>query len=250
MLSLRARWSARWTARGRRAPGWSCSPRRARGLRARAGRPGANAGPAAGARPSTGRSRAGGRHGGRLTVCLGLTVEGAGARRIVGSASAATGVLGRRGKVHLPPAERFAYTPGTASPRSTRRSAGSGCSSSSTSSSPRPRVLWRARAPIDRGSPPGRSTATSRAAPRPRQAQHFDPVDHARAIESQVVWVSANETGPWGDLRSWARRSRRPRRRRSRAHRGHRLGHGGRDPPWISARPPPSRRCGAPRRPW
>ena len=34
-----------------------------------------------------------------------------------------------------------------------------------------------------------------------RQTRHFDVVDQARAVENQVVWVSANQTGPWGPLR-------------------------------------------------
>ena len=34
-----------------------------------------------------------------------------------------------------------------------------------------------------------------------RQTRHFDVVDQARAVESQVVWVSANQAGPWGHLR-------------------------------------------------
>lgn len=34
-----------------------------------------------------------------------------------------------------------------------------------------------------------------------RQTQHFDVIDRARALESQVVWVSSNLTGRWGGRR-------------------------------------------------
>ena len=62
--------------------------------------------------------------------------------------------------------------------------------------------------------PPGRSTATAppRASAADRQMRHFDLLDEARAVENQVVWVSANQTGPWGALRflGHARRSSTP----------------------------------------
>ena len=33
------------------------------------------------------------------------------------------------------------------------------------------------------------------------QTRHFDLCDQTRAVENQVVVVSANQTGPWGPLR-------------------------------------------------
>ena len=114
------------------------------------------------------------------------------------------GVLGRHRKVHLPPAERFAYTAGDSFaafdtpvgrvgmllcydklfPEAARVLAGDGAEI----------VASMAAWPVDRLNP-------SRLIGRDKQVRHFDLVDRARAIESQVVWVSSNLTGRWGPLR-------------------------------------------------
>ena len=114
------------------------------------------------------------------------------------------GVLGRHRKVHLPPAERFAYTAGDSFaafdtpvgrvgmllcydklfPEAARALAGDGAEI----------VASMAAWPVDRLNP-------ARLIGRDKQVQHFDLVDRARAIESQVVWASSNLTGRWGPLR-------------------------------------------------
>ena len=48
--------------------------------------------------------------------------------------------------------------------------------------------------PVSRRSPAARMR-------RDREVRHFDLLDEARAIENQVVWVSANQTGRFGRLR-------------------------------------------------
>jgi len=113
------------------------------------------------------------------------------------------GVLGHQRKVHLPPAERFAYTPGEGFasfdtpmgrigmllcydklfPEAARVLAGEGAQI----------VVSMAAWPADRHHPAATLEAD-------RQTRHFDLVDQARAIENQVVWVSSNMTGPWGHL--------------------------------------------------
>jgi predicted amidohydrolase len=48
--------------------------------------------------------------------------------------------------------------------------------------------------PVDRHDPAPRSSSD-------RQARHFDLMAAARAVENQVAWVSANQSGTWGPLR-------------------------------------------------
>jgi predicted amidohydrolase len=113
-------------------------------------------------------------------------------------------MLGHQRKVHLPPAERFAYTAGDGFaafdtpvgrvgmllcydklfPEAARALALDGadvlCSLSA----------W----PVDRLRPARRVRDDV-------QTRHFDLCDHARAVENQVFVVSANQTGRWGPLR-------------------------------------------------
>jgi len=141
---------------------------------------------------------------GDLVICAGyseLAPEGLYASAICVSGD---GVLGHQRKVHLPPAERFAYTPGDGFaafdtpagrlgmllcydklfPEAARAVALDGaeilCSLSA----------W----PVDRQRPARRIRED-------RQTRHFDLCDAARAVENQVFVVSANQTGRWGPLR-------------------------------------------------
>ncbi len=141
---------------------------------------------------------------GDMVVCAGYTEaaeEGLYASAVCVSGD---GVLGRQRKVHLPPAERFAYSAGDGLaafdtpagrlgmllcydklfPEAARSLALDGaeivCSLSA----------W----PVDRMSPARRIRDD-------RQTRHFDLCDSARAIENQVFVVSANQTGRWGPLR-------------------------------------------------
>jgi predicted amidohydrolase len=140
---------------------------------------------------------------GDTVVCFGLTTEEQGERKNVALCVSGDGILGRHDKVHLPPAERFGYTPGSSFeafdtpigrigmlicydklfPEAARALALDGAETLCSLAS------W----PLDRRRP----------APVPmddRQVRHFDTADVARAIENQVTVVSSNMTGPWGDL--------------------------------------------------
>src|SRR4051794_6714514 len=141
---------------------------------------------------------------GDLVVCAGYTEAGAG--NLYSSAVCVTGdgVLGRQRKVHLPPAERFAYTAGDGFaafdtpagrlgmllcydklfPEAARALAVGGAEI----------VCCLAAWPVDRHHP-------SRRARDDRQTRHFDAMDVARAVENQVYFASSNQTGPWGPLR-------------------------------------------------
>ena len=141
---------------------------------------------------------------GDLVICAGyseLAPEGLFASAICVSGD---GVLGHQRKVHLPPAERFAYVPGNGFaafdtpvgrlgmllcydklfPEAARALALDGaeilCSLSA----------W----PVDRLHPARRIRDD-------KQTRHFDLCDVARAVENQVYVVSANQTGRWGPLR-------------------------------------------------
>jgi N-carbamoylputrescine amidase len=141
---------------------------------------------------------------GDLVICVGyseLAPEGLYAAAVCVSGD---GVLGRHRKVHLPPAERFAYVAGDTFaafdtpagrlgmllcydklfPEAARALALDGadviCSLSA----------W----PVDRQRPARRIRDD-------RQMRHFDLCDAARAVENQVFVVSANQTGRWGPLR-------------------------------------------------
>ena len=141
---------------------------------------------------------------GDTVVCAGYSEAGANGRHSSAVCVTGDGVLGRHRKVHLPPAERFAYTAGSSFvafdtpagrvgmllcydklfPEAARRLAADGAQI----------VASMAAWPLDRHQ-------RSRIASRDRQALHFDVSDRMRAIENQLVWVSSNQTGRWGRLR-------------------------------------------------
>jgi N-carbamoylputrescine amidase len=140
---------------------------------------------------------------GDLTVCLGYTE--AGSRALYSSAVCVSGdgILGHHRKVHLPPAERFAYTAGDrfeAFDTPVGRVGMLLCydklfaeASRALAEDGAEIITCMAAWPMDRRRP-----ATRKA--NDRQVRHFDVLDQARAIEHQVVWVSSNASGPWGPL--------------------------------------------------
>jgi predicted amidohydrolase len=141
---------------------------------------------------------------GDLVVCAGYTEAGPGGLYSSAVCVSGDGVLGRQRKVHLPPAERFAYTPGDGFaafdtpvgrlglllcydklfPEAARALALDGAEV----------IACLAAWPVDRHRPARRVRDD-------RQTRHFDVTDQARALESQVFFVSSNQTGPWGQLR-------------------------------------------------
>jgi N-carbamoylputrescine amidase len=141
---------------------------------------------------------------GPTVVCVGYTEAGP-----IGPYSSAVcvsgdGVLGHHRKVHLPPSERGEFIAGDGFrafdtpigrmgmvicydkvfPESARELSldGAGIIASL--------AAW----PVNRADPAGRVK-------RDRQVRHFNLLDQARALENQVVWVSANQSGRLGRLR-------------------------------------------------
>jgi predicted amidohydrolase len=140
---------------------------------------------------------------GDTTVCVGYTEDGPHGPYSSAVCVSGDGVLGRQRKVHLPPAERFAYRPGDGFgafdtpvgrigmlvcydklfPEAARSLALDGAGI----------VACLAAWPADRHRP-------AEQIEHDRQTRHFMLSSAARAVENQVVWVSANQTGRLGAL--------------------------------------------------
>jgi predicted amidohydrolase len=140
---------------------------------------------------------------GDVVVCAGYTEAGDGVLYASAVCVSGDGVLGHQRKVHLPPAERFAYT------------AGDGFAAFDTPVGRIGMLLCydklfpeaaRALALDGAGVICSLSAwAADRMHPAPAirddiQTRHFDLCDQTRAVENQVFVVSANQTGPWGPL--------------------------------------------------
>jgi nitrilase len=141
---------------------------------------------------------------GETVVCIGYSEAAPGAPYSSAVCVSGDGVLGRQRKIHLPPAERFAYAPGDGFeafdtpvgrigmllcydklfPEAARSLALDGAET----------IACLASWPADRHRPAPRVEDD-------RQARHFDLMAASRAVENQVTWVSSNQTGAWGPLR-------------------------------------------------
>jgi N-carbamoylputrescine amidase len=144
------------------------------------------------------------RAAGDAVVCVGYTEAGEARPYSSAVCLSGDGILGHHRKVHLPPGEVGVLEPGEGFsafdtplgrmgmlicydkvfPEAARELAldGAGIIASL--------AAW----PVSRLSPAGRIK-------RDREVRHFDLLDEARALENQVVWVSANQTGRFGRLR-------------------------------------------------
>ena len=141
---------------------------------------------------------------GDIVVCAGYTEAGAGELYSSAVCVSGDGVLGHQRKVHLPPAERFAYTAGegfAAFETPVGRLGMMLCYDKLFPEAARALALDGAEIvcgpsvwPIDRHRP-------ARRVREDRQTRHFDVLDQARAVENQIFFVSSNQTGPWGPLR-------------------------------------------------
>jgi N-carbamoylputrescine amidase len=141
---------------------------------------------------------------GDLVVCAGYTEVDAGSLYSSAVCVSGDGILGHQRKVHLPPAERFAFKPGDGFrafdtpvgrvgmmlcydklfPEAGRALALDGAEI----------VCCLAAWSVDRHRPAQRVRDD-------RQTRHFFVVDQARAVENQVFFVSSNQTGRWGPLK-------------------------------------------------
>ena len=141
---------------------------------------------------------------GDIVVCVGYTE--AGADRPFSSAVCVSGdgVLGRHRKVHLPPGERFAYAAGDrfeAFDTPVGRMGMLICYDKLFPEAARALALDGAQTIASLAAWPVCRQRPAREIAHDRQTRHFNAIDAARAVENQVVWVSANQTGTLGPLR-------------------------------------------------
>lgn len=142
---------------------------------------------------------------GDTVVCAGYTEAGAGGRRYASAVCVnGTGVLGHHRKVHLPPGERFAYTPGdrfAAFDTPVGRLGMLICYDKLFPEAARALALDGADIIASMAAWPVCRQRPARRIAQDRQTRHFNLTDAARAVENQVVWVSSNQTGRLGPLR-------------------------------------------------
>jgi N-carbamoylputrescine amidase len=142
---------------------------------------------------------------GDMVVCAGYTEAGPGGQ-LYGAAVCVSGdgVLGRQRKVHLPPAERFAYTAGDGFAAFDTPAGRIGmllCYDKLFPEAARALALDGAQIVCCLAAWPADRLDPARRLRDDRQTRHFDVADQARAIENQVYFASSNQTGPWGRLR-------------------------------------------------
>jgi len=141
---------------------------------------------------------------GPTVVCVGYTEAAPGGPYSSAVCVSGDGILGHHRKVHVPPSEREVYKAGDGFaafdtpvgrmgmlicydkifPEAARELAVDGAGI----------IASLAAWPVSRLRPASRIR-------RDRQVRHFNLLDQARALENQVVWVSANQSGTLGRLR-------------------------------------------------
>jgi len=142
---------------------------------------------------------------GDTVVCAGYTEAGAEGRRYASAVCVdGSGILGHHRKVHLPPGERFAYTPGdgfAAFDTPVGRIGMLVCYDKLFPEAARALALDGADIIASMAAWPVCRQRPARRIAQDRQTRHFNLTDQTRAVENQVVWVSANQTGTQGPLR-------------------------------------------------
>jgi N-carbamoylputrescine amidase len=138
---------------------------------------------------------------GPTVLCVGYTEAGSHSSAVCVSGE---GVLGHQRKVHLPPGERFAFRPGdgfAAFDTPLGRMGMLICYDKVFPESARELSLDGAGIIASLSAWPISRVGRAAWARRDRQVRHFNLLDQARALENQVIWVSANQSGSFGRLR-------------------------------------------------
>lgn len=139
---------------------------------------------------------------GDMVVCAGYTERGAdGSLHSSAVCVNGDGVLGHQRKVHLPPAERFAFSAGdgfAAFDTPVGRLGMLVCYDKLFPEAARVLALDGAEIVCTVAAWPVDRTHPAPHVAQDRQTRHFDLCDELRAVENQVVWVAANQAGPWG----------------------------------------------------
>ena len=142
---------------------------------------------------------------GDTVVCVGYT-EAALAGGVYSSAVCVSGdgVLGHHRKVHIPPAERGVFLSGDdfeAFDTPVGRLGMLLCYDKVFPEAARKLSLDGAEIIASMAAWPACRESNTRRIGRDVQTRHFNVLDQARAVENQVVWVSANQVGKLGRLR-------------------------------------------------
>ncbi len=141
---------------------------------------------------------------GDTVVCAGYTEAGVDRPYSSAVCVSGDGVLGHHRKVHLPPGERFAYAPGERFEAFDTPAGRIGmliCYDKLFPEAARTLAVDGAQIVASLAAWPMCRQRPAEEMADDRQTRHFNLTDEARAVENQVVWVSANQTGTLGPLR-------------------------------------------------
>lgn len=141
---------------------------------------------------------------GDTVLCVGYTEAGPGGPWSSAVCVSGDGILGHHRKVHLPPGEHGFFQAGegfSAFDTPVGRLGMLICYDKSFPEAARDLALDGAAIVASLSAWPQCRVRPATSARRDRQVRHFNLLDQARAIENQVVWVSANQCGTLGRLR-------------------------------------------------
>ncbi|MDQ4072252.1 MAG: carbon-nitrogen hydrolase family protein, partial [Actinomycetota bacterium] len=141
---------------------------------------------------------------GPTVLCVGITEEAPGGPYSTGICVSADGLLGIQRKVHVPPAEALYYRPGEGFAAFNTPFGRIGmllCYDKLFPEAARALALDGAETIVAPAAWPVCRKGAARFVFRDVQTRHFNLVDRTRAVENQVVWVTANQTGSFGGLR-------------------------------------------------
>jgi N-carbamoylputrescine amidase len=144
------------------------------------------------------------RAAGPAVLCVGYTEAAPGGPFASAMCLSGDGVLGHHRKVHIPPGEQGIISAGegfAAFDTPVGRLGILLCYDKVFPESARALALDGAETIACMSAWPVCRRAPARLARNDRQVRHFNTLDVARAVENQVVWVTANQTGSFGRLR-------------------------------------------------
>jgi predicted amidohydrolase len=143
------------------------------------------------------------RAAGAAVVCLGYTEAAPGGPFSSAVCLSGDGILGHHRKVHLPPGERGVFSPGDGFAAFDTPAGRLGmlvCYDKVFPEAARALALDGAEIVASLSAWPVCRLRPARRIGDDRQVHHFNLLDQARAVENQVVWVSANHHGRVGRL--------------------------------------------------
>lgn len=141
---------------------------------------------------------------GPTVVCVGYTEAGPDGLYSSAVCLSGDGVLGHHRKVHLPPGERASFIAGegfAAFDTPLGRMGMLICYDKVFPEAARALALDGAGIIASLAAWPASRARPASFTRRDRQVRHFNLLDQARALENQVIWISANQSGRLGSLR-------------------------------------------------